>query len=88
MGYITDNSEHIGGFSVGFFDEKDANTEYLVLREDLSEKNLMTKKDLIKYNYDSYDSMAMKLKKYEEEPMKKLFKTKNGVVYGNSIGRS
>ena len=88
MGYITDNSEHIGGFSVGFFDEKDANTEYLVLREDLSEKNIMTTKDMIKFNYDSYANMAMKIKQYEDSPVKKLFKTKNGVVYGKDIRRS
>ena len=88
MGHITDTSEHIGGFSVDFFDEKDANTEYLVLREDLSERNLMTTKDMIKFDYDQYASMSMKLKQYEDAPEKKLFKTKNGVVYGKSIRRS
>ena len=88
MGHITDTSEHIGGLSVDFFDEKDANTEYLVLREDLSERNLMTTKDMIKFDYDQYASMSMKLKQYEEAPVKKLFKTKNGVVYGKDIGRS
>lgn len=88
MGHITDTSEHIGGFLVDFFDEKDANTEYLVLREDLSERNLMTTKDMIKFDYDQYASMSMKLKQYEDAPGKKLFKTKNGVVYGKSIGRS
>ena len=85
MGHITDTSEHIGGFLVDFFDEKDANTEYLVLREDLSERNLMTTKDMIKFDYDQYASMSIKLKKYEDASVKKLFKTKNGVVYGKDI---
>jgi hypothetical protein len=88
MGYITDNSEHIGGFSVGFFDEKDTKNEYIVLREDLSDKNLMTNKDMIKFDYDQYASMSMKLKQYEDASVKKLFKTKNGVIYGKSVGRS
>ena len=88
MGGIYNHSDAVGDFGIHFYNETEVKDEYIVLREDLSEKNLMTKKDLIKFNYDSYASMAMKLKKYEEEPMKKLFKTKNGVVYGNSIGRS
>lgn len=87
MGHITATSEH-GGFSVDFFDEKDANTEYILLREDLSERNLMTTKDMIKFDYDGYASMSMKIKQYEDAPVKKLFKTKNGVVYGKDIGRS
>ena len=72
---------------IHFYNETNVKDEYIVLREDLSEKNLMTKKDMIKFDYDSYASMAMKLKQYEEAPIKKLFKTKNGVVYGKSIGR-
>lgn len=87
MGHITDTSEHVGGFLVDFFDEKNANIEYLVLREDLSERNLMTAKDMIKFDYDSYASMTMKIKQYEDESEKRLFKTKNGVVYGKNIGR-
>lgn len=87
MGHITDTSEHAGGFLVDFFDEKNTNIEYLVLREDLSERNLMTAKDMIKFDYDSYASMTMKIKQYEDESEKRLFKTKNGVVYGKNIGR-
>lgn len=87
MGYIIDNDEHIGSFDIRFYDDKKLKGEYIVLREDLSEKNLMTKKDMIKFNYDQYASMAMKIKQYEDAPEKKLFKTKNGVVYGKSIGR-
>lgn len=87
MGYIIDNDEHIGSFDIRFYDDKKLKEEYIVLREDLSEKNLMTKKDMIKFNYDQYASMAMKIKQYEDAPEKKLFKTKNGVVYGKSIGR-
>ena len=87
MGYIIDNDEHIGSFDIRFYDDKKLKEEYIVLREDLSEKNLMTKKDMIKFNYDQYASMTMKIKQYEDAPEKKLFKTKNGVVYGKSIGR-
>lgn len=88
MGRIDDTGEHVGSFCVRFYDEKDAKTEYIVLREDLSEKNLMSKKDMIKFNYDCYASMSMKIKQYEDAPVKRLFKTKNGVVYGKDIGRS
>lgn len=88
MGYIIDNDEHIGSFDIRFYDDKKIKEEYIVLREDLSEKNLMTKKDMIKFNYDQYASMTMKIKQYEDAPEKKLFKTKNGVVYGKNISRS
>ena len=87
MGCINDTGEHIGSFCVRFNDEKDTQNEYIVLREDLSDKNLMTNKDMIKFDYDQYASMAMEIKQYEETPIKKLFKTKNGVVYGKDIGR-
>lgn len=87
-GYIYDTGEHVGSFCVHFYDDKDAKDEYIVLREDLSEKNLMTKKDMIKFNYDSYANMAMEIKQNEDAPVKKLFKTKNGVVYGKDIRRS
>lgn len=87
MGGIYNHSDPIGDFGIHFYNETNVKDEYIVLREDLSEKNLMTTKDMIKFDYDSYASMAMKIRKYEEAPIKKLFKTKNGVVYGKSIGR-
>ena len=88
MGRIDDTGEHVGSFCVHFYNEKDVKNEYFVLREDLSEKNLMSKKDMIKFDYDGYASMSMKIKQYEDAPVKRLFKTKNGVVYGKDIGRS
>ena len=88
IGRIDDTGDHVGSFCVRFYDKKDAKAEYIVLREDLSEKNLMSEKDMIKFNYDCYASMSMKIKQYEDAPVKRLFKTKNGVVYEKNIGRS
>lgn len=86
-GKLFNHSDCKGAFCVSFYAGEDIKSEYMILREDLSKKNIMTKKDLIKFNYDSYANMAMKIRQYEEAPVKKLFKTKNGVVYGKSIGR-
>ena len=88
MGRIDDMGEHAESFYVRFYNDKDVKDEYLVLREDLSEKNLMSQKDLIKFDYDGYASMSMEIKQYEDVSVKRLLKTKNGVLYGKNIGRS
>lgn len=86
IGYINGMGEHVGSYYVNFLDEKKVNSEYMVLREDLSDNNVMTAKDMIKFDFDGYANMAMSLLQREEE-QKRLFKSKNGVVYGKSIGR-
>ena len=68
--------------------EAEKKVGYIVLKDDFNEKNVLNKKDLLKFNYDCYASMSMKIKQYEDAQVKRLFKTKNGVVYGKNIGRS
>lgn len=86
IGHINGMGEHVGSYYVNFSDEKKVNSEYMILREDLTDKNVMTTKDMIKFDFDGYASFTMSLVQREEE-QKRLFKCKNGVVYGKSIGR-
>lgn len=65
--------------------DEDAKMGYVVLKSDFIDKNkLETEKDLIKFNYDAYADMTMKLIQSEN----KLDCEEKGVVYGKSIRRS
>lgn len=76
IGEIHETGDHIGSYNIRFYNDKNVKKEYIVLGEDLTEKNKMTTKDLLKFNFNCYANMAMKLMKYDETPVKKLFKTK------------
>ena len=47
----------------------------------------MKMKDVIKFKPEDYASTASKMIRYDQAPVKRLFKTKNGVVYGKDIER-
>ena len=68
--------------------EEEAKAEYFVLASDFSERNILTKKDLIKFNFDCYAEMSMKEIQLNKELDKEIKKKTKGVVYGKSVGRS
>lgn len=60
---------------------KEAECEYFTLREDFSLENIVTKKDMIKFDFDSYASFAMNIMQINR-------KLEEGVVYEKSIRSS
>ena len=61
---------------------------YFVLKSDFSEENIVTKKDILKLNFDSYADMSMKVIQLNNELDKEIAKDNKGVVYGKGIRRS
>lgn len=82
--YACQTGEHVGSYQI-HLTPNIIKIGYIVLDEDFSKKNKMSKKDLIKNDPLLYASMAMKLLKAEQTPFKRLLKTRNGVVYGRDI---
>ena len=69
---------------LAFLTEEEAKVGYAVLKDDFNEKNILkTQKDLIKFNFDTYAEMTMKLIQFE----KNLNTEEKGVMYGKSIRR-
>lgn len=84
--YTCEIGEHVGSYNL-HLNSKIAKTGYVVLKEDFCKKNKIKMKDVIKFKPEDYASMASKMIRYDQAPVKRLFKTKNGVVYGKSIER-
>ncbi len=67
--------------------EEEAKNEYFVINSDFWERNLLTKKDLIKFDFNQYAEMSMQVIQTNNELDKEIKKDKRGVVYGKSIRR-
>ena len=81
------NPEDDGKNELIFIPNEDRKVGYFVLKSDLSEENIVTKKDILKLNFESYADMSMKIIQLNNELDKEIEKDNKGVVYGKIIRR-